>query len=189
MGFGCSWVDVRRTQLKAEWQGTSQMKSGSTFAPQCLKMGPGQFLVFRMISLLLRRWMVRKHRPPTLGHFQQMSWRLLMASSTPTAFRHEWISLVLSTKKQQRSKKYHYQKTICVIRNFDGWPFFSWMKNCSLLTEFHLSVVVDRRIKETEEIIYYIQGVFDYCCLVRLEKVTVCENCPKKSHEAIKSYL
>ena len=62
------------------------------------------------------------------------------------------------------------------------------MKNCSLLTEFHLSVV-DRRIKETEEIIYYIQGVFDYCCLVRLEKVTVCENCPKKSHEAIKSYL
>ena len=54
------------------------------------------------------------------------------------------------------------------------------MKNCSLLTEFHLSVVVDRRIKETEEIIYYIQGVFDYCCLVRLEKVTVCENCPKK---------
>lgn len=48
----------------------------------------------------------RKHRPPTLGHFLQMSWRLLMASSTPTAFRHEWISLVLSTKKRLGSKKY-----------------------------------------------------------------------------------
>ena len=68
--------------------------------------GDWTILVFRMISLLLRRWMVRKHRPPTLGHFLQMSWRLLMASSTPTAFRHEWISLVLSTKKRLGSKKY-----------------------------------------------------------------------------------
>ena len=68
--------------------------------------GDWTILVFRMISLLLRRWMVRKHRPPTLGHFLQMSCRLLMASSTPTAFRHEWISLVLSTKKRLGSKKY-----------------------------------------------------------------------------------
>ena len=73
----------------------------------------------------------RKHRPPTLGHFLQMSWRLLMASSTPTAFRHEWISLVFqSTKKRNKeSKKQYDQKTIRVIRNFDDWWLtFFWSK-------------------------------------------------------------
>ena len=52
-----------------------------------------------------------------------------------------------------------------------------------------MSEVGQKRIKETEEIIYYIQGVFDYRCLVRLEKVTVVENCQKVAFSALKPKL